>query len=243
MPTLSLVSNSLFSIKPGLNSILKPFPQLTEAGQEPTVKPTTTEFETYTTITTTAEPTTSAEPTTKFIDNFNNINLRAEELTGTSTMLRWNGQQGNGRVMVKQWIRFKSINPEGEKQLVPVDVNAAQYKLEGLTPGYTYEFEIIRQFQQGRKERGTDQAKMTSMGGENGSIGGKCVVCHGDESNDECNARAESCDPAMNQMCQTVVRVENGLAPRFEKRCKQRQACKNERAIYKQTGICQGGTR
>ena len=177
------------------------------------------------------------------VDNFSNINLRAEELTGTSTMLRWNGQQGNGRVMVKQWVRFKSINPEGEKQLVPVDVNASQYQLNGLTPGYTYEFEIIREFQQGRKERGTDQAKMTSIGGENGSIGGKCVVCHGDESNDACNARAESCDPAMNQMCQTVVRVENGLAPRFEKRCKQREACKNERRIYKQHGMCQGGTR
>ena len=78
---------------------------------------------------------------------------------------------------------------------------------------------------------------------ENDSIGDKCVVCHSDESNEACNARAESCDRAGNQVCQTVVRVENGLAPRFEKRCKQKQACKNQRAIYKKTGICQGGTR
>lgn len=217
--------------------------QYTEAGQEPT---TTAGITTFTTITTTEEPTeppTTKEATTMIYDNFGNINLRAEEVDATSTVLRWNGQQGNGKVVVRQWIRY--TDEFGAKSMVEIGVNAGQYKLEGLTPGYTYEFEIVKEFASGRKERGVDNAKMTttSTDGAGNSGGTKCVVCHSDESNDECNKRALSCDAAQNQMCQTVVRVENGQAPRYEKRCKQRQACKNERAIYKQTGICQGGTR
>merc|ERR1711935_1064388 len=214
----------------------------TEAGQEPT---TTAGITTFTTITTTEEPTeapTTQELTTMIYDNFGNINLRAEEVTATSTMLRWNGQQGNGKLVSRQWIRF--TDEFGAKTMIEVGVNANQYKLDGLIPGYTYEFEIVKQFNTGRKERGVNSAKMTSNGGADGGSGeAKCVVCHSDESNDECNKRALSCDAAQNQMCQTVVRVENGQAPRYEKRCKQKQACKNERAIYAQTGICQGGTR
>ena len=160
------------------------------------------------------------------------------DVKDTSVTLKWNGQAGN-RKMVRQWIRY--TDEFGVKTLVEVGVNANQHALHGLTPGYTYDFEVIREYENGRKERGAKSAQLG--GGQSGSNGSRCVVCHGDESNDECNKRALSCDTAQNQMCQTVVRVENGLAPRFEKRCKQRQACKNEEQIYKSTGICAGGTR
>jgi hypothetical protein len=44
-------------------------------------------------------------------------------------------------------------------------------------------------------------------------------------------------------MCQTVVRAENGLPARFEKRCKQKLACENQRAMFKAMGLCGGGSR
>ena len=109
-----------------------------------------------------------------------------------------------------------------------------------MTPGLTYRFEIFAEYQDGRVDRAETSAMTTDT--QEGAAA-KCVVCNSSNSNDECNLQANSCDVAQNQVCQTVVRVSNGQHPKFEKRCKQRQACQNESAIYKQHGICKGGDR
>ena len=68
--------------------------------------------------------------------------------------------------------------------------------------------------------------------------GSKCIVCHSVEGNEACNASGLSCEARPDQVCQTLVRASNGLPPRFEKRCKQKIACENERAMYKSRGEC-----
>ena len=65
-----------------------------------------------------------------------------------------------------------------------------------------------------------------------------CAVCNSVEGNVKCNNVGQTCDTTKDQMCQTVVRKENGLPARFEKRCKQRQACLQESAMYKAMGLC-----
>ncbi len=112
--------------------------------------------------------------------------------------------------------------------------------MNGLTPGYEYTFEVVQELKSGGLEHASVSARMTSTSEGGGS---KCVVCNSAESNDSCNTEGLSCDVAQNQMCQTVVRVSNGLPPRFEKRCKQRQACLNEENIYNKHGMCAGGDR
>ena len=66
-------------------------------------------------------------------------------------------------------------------------------------------------------------------------------VCHSAEGNDACNASGLTCDATKNEVCQTVIRAEKNRPVPFEKRCKQKIACKNERAIYKSMGMCGDG--
>ena len=71
----------------------------------------------------------------------------------------------------------------------------------------------------------------------------KCAVCNSVVGNEECNNEGLSCDATKNQVCQTVVRIENNLPARYEKRCKQKLACENEKAMYKSYGMCGGRYR
>ena len=153
-------------------------------------------------------------------------------ITGTDINLRWNPQPDGALQQIIYTDQF------GSREELDLPSGSSSYTLSGLTPGFKYDIKMIITETDGN----SFSASITSTVSNN-SIGAQCMVCHSVEGNEHCNAAGLTCEARHDQVCQTVVRASNGLPARFEKRCKQKLACENEKAMFKSSGQCGGGAR
>lgn len=201
--------------------------------EQPTTKPPTTE----------APATTIIATTTEVIENTGLIGLSkvSEALDGIK--MEWNENlqdPGTGAAVQSQVLRVISTLYSLPK-VISLSIDASSYQLTNVVPGIVYQIELVVTFKNGAMYSGAFTARVEPTNDSNTPM--QCAVCHSIEGNDACNASGLTCDATKNQVCQTVVRAENKKPARFEKRCKQKIACENERAIYKSMGLCGGGSR
>lgn len=223
-------------------------PDGTTTSEPTTVEQTTTSDASFSIpITTTdsqstqAPVTTTVETTTAVIienDTFIGLSKVSEALNGIT--LSWNAglkTPDSGAKVASQALRVISGNQSTPK-IINLSKTAATFTFTDILPGIFYQIELVVTFENGAMYSGGVTAKVENKTGLM-----KCAVCNSIEGNDACNDEGLVCDAKKNQICQTIVRAENKKPARYEKRCKQKIACENERAIYKSLGLCGGGSR
>jgi len=192
---------------------------------------TTTTTTTSTSTSTTAFETTKEQTTAHPVPDPSRVGLTTV-VDGTDVTLSWKPQADATA------LKLLYIDQYGVKNTVDINPAETGYVLSGLRAGYRYQISLV-------VFEGDDafsDTKEESIQSEANS-GTQCIECHSEMGNEECNAKGLSCTARGDQVCQTVVRASNGLPARFEKRCKQKLACENERALFKSHGICGGGSR
>ncbi|CBY31454.1 unnamed protein product [Oikopleura dioica] len=200
---------------------------------------TTTQEQTTTTsyVSTSMITTTTSEVQTTLVDNEDNsiVGLKIETLSSTSIRITWNDQSD-----VKN-ITITATDPFGnDVQINDIDPTWTGYIWTGATPGFKYLVSMKVVLSDDTELNVKANASLTHPKNEDLY---KCIVCNSKVGNTACNDERQHCDITKGQMCQTVVRAENGLPARFEKRCKQKLACENQRAMFKAMGLCGGGSR
>jgi hypothetical protein len=131
------------------------------------------------------------------------------------------------------------FDQQGNRDEVSLVPSVTSHTLTGLKSGTKYDISVVIQNLDGK----ISGSASTFVPEDTSKVGNTCVVCHSELGNEACNNAGLTCQTTKNQVCQTVVRASNGLPARFEKRCKQKLACENEKAMFKSSGQCGGGGR